>query len=314
MLASLLSYILLFTCVDIVLPSMGDRDHFYNNCWRSCAIDCPSNSVEQIYILFPSWNCVDNCQYKCMHEITKVRVENGYPVLKYNGHWPFKRYLDLEEPSSVLFSLLNAIPHIFRIGKILRNDYSEASFMTSWLVPYSFIATNAWLVSAVFHARKTNITTQLDYLSALLFLVYSLWLVILRMIGRVENSRIVSLIFCLVFALLLYQMILMIQGRIDHGTHMTVCIAVSVTQVVLWFIWAVFFANKKSHRWLCVLCQIWFGAAAMLEIFDFPPFFGLFDAHSLWHAATIPLGFVWYRFWDADARCLLTTEQSPHES
>jgi hypothetical protein len=41
--------------------------------------------------------------------------------------------------------------------------------------------------------------------------------------------------------------------------------------------------------------------AALMEIFDFPPFFGLFDAHSLWHACTVPLGFFWYQFLRVDA-------------
>ena len=40
----------------------------------------------------------------------------------------------------------------------------------------------------------------------------------------------------------------------------------------------------------------------MLEIFDFPPLLHHFDAHSLWHAATIPLGMLWYEYWKADAR------------
>jgi hypothetical protein len=36
--------------------------------------------------------------------------------------------------------------------------------------------------------------------------------------------------------------------------------------------------------------------AALFEVLDFPPFFGLVDAHSLWHALTVPLTPVWYRF------------------
>jgi hypothetical protein len=55
-----------------------------------------------------------------------------------------------------------------------------------------------------------------------------------------------------------------------------------------------------SYRGLCLVVQVWFSLAAMLEIFDFPPIMGIFDAHSLWHAATIPLGFLWYRFWCRD--------------
>jgi hypothetical protein len=37
-------------------------------------------------------------------------------------------------------------------------------------------------------------------------------------------------------------------------------------------------------------------AATALELFDFPPWFGVIDAHSLWHLATAPIAVVWYDF------------------
>lgn len=53
----------------------------------------------------------------------------------------------------------------------------------------------------------------------------------------------------------------------------------------------------RSNAWYCMGIQLWLACATMLEIFDFPPYFGLFDAHCVWHGATIPLGYLWYRFW-----------------
>jgi hypothetical protein len=47
--------------------------------------------------------------------------------------------------------------------------------------------------------------------------------------------------------------------------------------------------------------------AALFEVLDFPPFFGLVDAHSLWHALTVPLTPVWYRFICEDHRHLSGT-------
>lgn len=38
-----------------------------------------------------------------------------------------------------------------------------------------------------------------------------------------------------------------------------------------------------------------------LELLDFPPVWGVFDAHSLWHLATFPLTFVFYDFLASDA-------------
>jgi len=36
--------------------------------------------------------------------------------------------------------------------------------------------------------------------------------------------------------------------------------------------------------------------AVCLEIFDFPPWWRVIDAHSLWHLATVPVIVAWYRF------------------
>lgn len=42
-------------------------------------------------------------------------------------------------------------------------------------------------------------------------------------------------------------------------------------------------------------------AAMSLEVLDFAPLGRIIDAHSLWHAATIPLGEAWWRFLETDA-------------
>jgi hypothetical protein len=39
---------------------------------------------------------------------------------------------------------------------------------------------------------------------------------------------------------------------------------------------------------------------AGFEVYDFPPVWGLFDAHSLWHLATGLVTWLWYDFAAAD--------------
>ena len=43
------------------------------------------------------------------------------------------------------------------------------------------------------------------------------------------------------------------------------------------------------------------GLAMLLEIYDFPPYGGYFDAHSIWHFATVPLTILWWSFIRDDA-------------
>lgn len=51
-----------------------------------------------------------------------------------------------------------------------------------------------------------------------------------------------------------------------------------------------------------MLLAIAMTSASALEIFDFSPWWRVIDAHSLWHLATVPLIFWWYRFLIEDAR------------
>jgi hypothetical protein len=49
--------------------------------------------------------------------------------------------------------------------------------------------------------------------------------------------------------------------------------------------------------------------AMCLEVFDFPPYKGILDAHSLWHAATIPLAPLFYQFLLRDIELETSTDK-----
>ena len=69
------------------------------------------------------------------------------------------------------------------------------------------------------------------------------------------------------------------------------CIAASLVTAaiyLLWFVREIYFnRGRRSLGALFMLIAIGLGAA-LFEILDFPPIFWTFDAHSLFHAATIP--------------------------
>lgn len=78
-------------------------------------------------------------------------------------------------------------------------------------------------------------------------------------------------------------------------------------------IWSYFsvrsFRRKGNARNLWPgLCVMWIVAAMGLELLDFPPIFGLIDAHSLWHLMTFWPTMWWYTFLLADARDVLGYE------
>lgn len=255
------------------------------------------------------WACEDHCRYYCMHEITQQRVAAGQPVLQYNGRWPFYRFLGAENPASVFFSLANAAPHAINLFWNKRPNY----FMSPWLSIYPLVGVNAWLCSAVFHTRELAFTTNLDYISALLLLSYVCVLAVRRLVGPLQSSKAwvawaVNGTFVLALGAVGVQIWRMLQGKVSYDDHMSVCITLGAVHMLCWIVW--FLRNRsRGYAITGILLQCYFACAAALELFDFPPFMLLFDAHALWHLLTVPLGFYWYKFWSDDAHYEVAQQQ-----
>lgn len=80
---------------------------------------------------------------------------------------------------------------------------------------------------------------------------------------------------------------------------MIVCVVMAMAQLSMWAVWAG--VSNHPSRWKLWLVVISGGLAMLLEIYDFPPYEELFDAHALWHVTTIPLTYIWWSFIRDDA-------------
>jgi hypothetical protein len=318
----ILTVVVLFRRMGRVRASAGDMDPSFITCVDACDTSTcgsdPYGAPSRFGDGFPHWACHDDCVYDCMHDITLRRREAGYGPLKYYGHWPFVRLFGLEEPASVLFSLLNGVPYAWNLASSscalsspAHRHPSRQHYMEPWLVLYYVIGINAWGCSAFFHARKTPDSSLVDYVSALLFLAYSLWVACRRIWGARARPRAVATAFAVFLFLYGWQACRMARGLVPFHRHMQLCIGISVAIVATWSAWILLFPPTSPssssaggagsrYRYLGLLCQVWFSLAALLELFDFPALGGHFDAHSLWHLATVPLGFVWAVFWRLD--------------
>lgn len=73
----------------------------------------------------------------------------------------------------------------------------------------------------------------------------------------------------------------------------------ATAQLLTWAAWAGVSCHPSRYKvWTVVVGG---GLAMLLEVYDFPPYQGLVDAHALWHASTIPLSFLWWSFIRDDA-------------
>lgn len=261
------------------------------------------------------WGCESDCRYKCMWEIEGDKRRQGTAddqdktVYKYHGKWPFVRILGMQEPASVVLSLLNLGANVNCILLLRKYVWSmepatgveRMGFSHRFLWYGHFIlASNAWIWSAVFHSRDTAMTERLDYFSAGAVMIFDAYLSFSRAFSDLLQTSQTSRMLFAAGLILFYlrHMYMMHYVKFDYGYHVGLCVAAGVLQSLVWIGWAMFSKHGKQHpgRKYLLLFVACVNAAVLLEILDFPPIVDLLDAHALWHLATVPLVYCFFEF------------------
>ncbi|KAL3355233.1 hypothetical protein AABB24_019362 [Solanum stoloniferum] len=321
--------VVLFCLVGAFDASAGDADSLYRACFGQCKetgcagetcfahCNTPLNGSssddnwylkEPLYMWLKQANCLSDCQYHCMLQRETERATHGFGPVKYHGKWPFKRVFGLQEPVSVAFSALNLAMHLHGwlsfftlIYYKLRSNADETTcynYTSLWHI-YAFLSINSWLWSAIFHGRDMDFTEKLDYSSAVLLLGFSLIVSVLRSFS-VKNEATRVLVAAPLLAFTITHILYLNYYQMDYGWNMKVCVVIAVSQLLIWSIWAGI--SHHPSRWKLWTVVVGGGLAMLLEIYDFPPYQGLVDAHALWHATTIPLTYIWWSFIKDDAK------------
>ena len=148
--------------------------------------------------------------------------------------------------------------------------------------------------------RDTPFTEKMDYFCASSVVLLLIFLAIVRL-GRVTNRRVVTSVAAVLLVLFTCHIYYLGFIKMDYGYNMRASITVGIINLILWTLWA-FFGDVKGHyRWKMVIVLWSTLFLSALEVLDFPPLLGLFDAHSIWHFCTIFTGFGVYCFYVDDA-------------
>jgi len=241
-------------------------------------------------------------------ETRKVNEGHDYYVAQYYGKWPFQRCLGFQEIASVLFSIGNAVPHVFYLTK--RKDLIAPLEwrMRTIVLMGGWIYVFGWTCSAIFHSRDLPATEKMDYYSALLMIAFSVWASAVRIFGPFSRRPISLILLSIAISVgYLYHVYYMTFVRFDYGYNMKVGIGLGLVHNCLWIYFIA--RTRRRYQWKLFLSLVWTQMALLLEVFDFPPVWGIFDAHSLWHAVTIPVGFLWYSYTIDDANFEIKTSK-----
>ncbi|XP_046390120.1 post-GPI attachment to proteins factor 3 [Ischnura elegans] len=311
-----------FIFLPLILPgciaSVGDDSPFYRNCVSICVTaNCTNdyNSRNSKETSFPgniiAWPCLEECRYHCMWVTVDAFLRRGWDVPQFHGRWPFVRFLGLQEPASVLFSLLNFSSHMIMLQLFRKEVPRTAPMYWVWHF-HSLVCMHAWFWSSVFHGWETPLTEKMDYFCAYSMVLCSLYVMGLRFFSATINFKTLSLT-VLCGGLFVYHVTYLSLVKFDYSYNMQANIIVGALNALGWLLWCAWpqSCTSAKSRKLCIISVLLAIASTALEILDFPPVFWSIDAHALWHLSTAFLPLLWYRFliMDCNSMCVAHMEK-----
>jgi hypothetical protein len=139
--------------------SSGDRSLAFHNCLVQRTLRCTGSTSLPLSLRLTGWSCEDECKYQCAHLMTDVAISKRQRIEQFYGKWAFWRWLGMQEPASVFFSLLNLWAHV-RGGKKIKRRISKHHPMRAFYVAFTYINLNTWIWSAIFHTRGMSHDTS----------------------------------------------------------------------------------------------------------------------------------------------------------
>ncbi|PHH61855.1 hypothetical protein CDD81_7783 [Ophiocordyceps australis] len=308
---------LLALCTSVT-ASLGDRLPEFRQCLEVCeAENCGSGTHVTpipLGLRLLLWTCPSECDYTCQHIVTNARVAHGQPIVQFHGKWPFYRFLGMQEPFSVLFSLGNLAAHCNGLRK-MRSRIPANYALRPWYIWLARIGIVTWICSALFHTRDFGLTEELDYFAAGASVCYGMYYTPIR-VFRLDRPdprrRSVLRAWSLICALLYLAHVAYLKGvRWDYTYNMAANVAAGIVQNILWSWFSVVRYRSSRRTWTIWpgLVVAWVTLAMSMELFDFPPWLGCIDAHSLWHLMTIGPTILWYNFLVKDVQADLAVTQ-----
>lgn len=160
MLTQMLKILSLAILASVTMPglaSIGDRSIDYKSCLSSCIQkNCSNNPARRDTLAWQLclflWTCEDDCRYSCMHQVTSEDVKARKPIRQFYGkvwnkyinsflyilhlplQWPFVRFLGIQEPASVIFSLLNLVTHLYGFSVFYQKVPKDYPYL--WIVRF----------------------------------------------------------------------------------------------------------------------------------------------------------------------------------
>lgn len=253
------------------------------------------------------WNCNSECDYTCQHIITNARVASGDSIEQFHGKWPFHRFLGAQEPASIVFSGMNFWAHYNGLKHINANIPDSYS-LKKYYVLLAYCGMASWTFSMIFHTRDFPLTEQLDYFAAGGSVLYGLYYTPIRVfrldLGGPRVQSFLRLWTVLCITMFIGHVTYLKYYAWDYTYNMAANVVCGIIQNILWSYFTYTKYRESGRQWALWpgVVVAWVLCAMSLELLDFPPIWGVFDAHSLWHLGTVAPAVLFYNFLLKDAQ------------
>jgi len=318
-----------FNVSDVTAGHKPGSNSWMYSCMRMCTGPCLTYNPEPGFVLkLSGWTLEEDCSYRCFRTCQAEELRKGGQWWKYGGKWGHTRFLGMQEPAAVAFSVLNGAVHVAgavmlsRARKTALDQLKERKMDASPLhqvYPHlwrqnvmAWVWSLAWLASAIFHCRDKWFTERLDYYSGNIAVAWMLFTGLTRCgwdTVRMREGWMQAAVGGVTAVGIGLHIADSVSKKIDYTRNMYVMIGMMVAHSLGWVAFCL--ANRRPHNWLFYTSNLLVYAAGALEIKDFPPVLGSMDAHAVWHAATPPLSYLFYRFLIADLRWELGLRLDP---
>lgn len=180
---------------------------------------------------------------------------------------------------------------------------------------------SAYLFSYSFHTVDIRLTEYLDYYGAVIASSFAVYTSIVRTLSLRVPARASASSLALVLAAPFVGYVLFhchsLYRSFDYKFHNIACIALMTTQAVVWLSWCaiqLFAGRNQRAAWYMIkgqVCMIFF---ASFEIWDFPPVWGVLDAHACYHLFANVVFYLWTHYEVSDMEYRFRTYVSENEN
>lgn len=304
----ILTLFVFFCKLKCSLCSLGDSFPYYRTCVSECSRSICDEDGYHKKERSPSyfeemfeWQCTSECRYVCMWDLVEAFERKGWNVPQFHGKWPFVRWWGLQEPVSMIASVIHLLVTIYMFRYFYKRVCSKSPMYWIW-VTYAVVLMNCWTWSALFHARDLPFNEIMDYISAFAAILFGFFAIGYRVLLN-SPSRILFSICCLLYFLnhTLYRTL---DENFDYAYNMKANIVLSIMTSIIIFAWTIREWKNLYHVRYALYYMINFMIAAIPEILDFPPILWLVDAHALWHILSIPVTYFLFMYGVEDCRYL----------